>query len=168
MATAAAVLVPMSEIHVLRGGGQLTCMGLGSCVAVCALDPVANVGGMVHVMLPGMPADKELMKPGKYANTGLAELISRLEELGALRERLICAIAGGAQILQFGGATSTQLNVGERNAAAVGEQIDKQGLRCVAHDLGGNLGRTVSMTIETGEVRVRTVSGGEHVLCNLR
>jgi chemotaxis protein CheD len=31
--------------------GVLTCLGLGSCVAFIAYDPVARVGGVAHMVL---------------------------------------------------------------------------------------------------------------------
>ena len=30
----------------------LVCLGLGSCVALCARDPLNKIGGMVHMVLP--------------------------------------------------------------------------------------------------------------------
>jgi chemotaxis protein CheD len=168
MTTTTSVLVGMADIHVLRGPGTMTCIGLGSCVAVCALDPVADVAGMAHVMLPEAFADKEIVKPGKFADTAFVELLAQMERAGADPARLTWALAGGAQVFQFGAGAGSKLDIGARNGRALEEQLRTAGMQCKAQDIGGNLGRTVSLSVETGEVKVRTVAGGERVLCNLR
>jgi chemotaxis protein CheD len=161
---AAPVLVGMAELQAITGAALLTCLGLGSCVSVCALDPVANVSGMAHIMLPTSFADQEVDRPAKFADTGIRELVSSMEKLGAIRQRLVVAVAGGANV-----KTSEELlNIGKRNADAVIEQLQALGVRCVACDLGGHLGRTVTMSSDSGKVVVRTTSKGEDVLCTLR
>ncbi len=168
MAIAAApVLVGMAEIQVVRHVGQLTCLGLGSCIGLALLDPVAKVGGMVHVMLPESYAGKPVDKPGKFADTGVVELLRQLERAGASRARLVGAYAGGAQVFSFGSGEG-RLDIGSRNAAAVLAQVKALGLTIRGTDTGGNLGRTVTMAVDSGEVRVRTVSMGERLLCSLR
>lgn len=166
MTVAAPVLVGMAEIHTLRQTGQLACLGLGSCVGVCMLDPDNRIGGMAHIMLPEAYPGKPIDKPGKFANTGVPELLKMMERMGAQRHRLLVAIAGGAQVFSFGG--ESRLDIGARNSAAVREQLEQMGLRPKAIDIGGNLGRTVTMTVDNGHVRVRTVSQGERLLCELR
>lgn len=165
---ASAVLVGMAEIHVAKGAATFTCLGLGSCIGLVALDPVANVAGSAHIMLPEAFPNKNNDKPGKFANTAVPELLRMLEGLGAQNSRMKWAMAGGAQVFKFGGGANSRLDVGARNAAAV-EQLAKQyGLQLVARDVGGTLGRTVTFTAETGVVVVRTVSQGEVELCRLR
>jgi|CXWL01.1.fsa_nt_gi chemotaxis protein CheD len=167
--TTTSVMVGMAEIHVAKGVGQFTCLGLGSCIGICALDPVANIAGCAHIMLPESFADKIVDRPGKFANTGVPELLSVMERLGASKSRLVIAIAGGAQVFKFGsdGATS-RLDIGARNAKAVIETLSRYGLGVVASDVGGNVGRTISFTLETGNVTVRTAVNAEKQLTNLR
>lgn len=168
MATAQNILVGMSEIQVAKGEGQLVCLGLGSCIGLAALDPVTHIAGMVHVMLPEAFADKPNEKPGKFADTGIPALIAQLEKMGAQKSRLVLAMAGGAQVFKFGAGVSSKLDIGARNSIAVAEMLKKLGLRCIAQDVGGSLGRTVTMTVETGIMMVKTVSQGERRLCCLR
>lgn len=166
--TATSIVVGMAEIHVAKGAAKFTCLGLGSCIGLCALDPVSNVSGCAHIMLPEAFADKSNDKPGKFANTAVPEILSMLERLGAHRSRLVWAMAGGAQVFKFSAETSGKLDIGVRNAASVDTLIKSLGLRCLAKEVGGNLGRTVMMDAETGLITVRTVSLGEKPLCNLR
>lgn len=160
-------LVGMAEIQILRGSGQLSCLGLGSCIGLSMLDPEAKVGGMVHIMLPEAYPGKPVEKPGKFADTGVIQLIRMMERAGANRNKLVVAYAGGAQVFSFGNGES-RLDIGARNAAAVLVQLQALGMKSRAHDVGGNLGRTVTFSLETGQIRVRTVSQGEKLLCSLR
>lgn len=167
-AVGSALLVGMAEIQVIKGSGQLSCLGLGSCIGLCGLDPIANVAGMVHVMLPEAFQGKGEEKPGKFADTGVPALIAAMSKLGANPSRLVFAMAGGAQVFKFSANTESKLDIGSRNATAVQEKLRQQGLKLIAHDTGGNVGRTVTFTLETGIYTVRTVTIGEKTLCNLR
>lgn len=162
------IIVGMAEIHAVRSNAQFNCMGLGSCVGVCALDPLVGVGGMVHVMLPEAPVEKQVDRLGKFADTGIPEMIARMTGLGADLGRIRVAIVGGAQVAKFGADISAMAQIGERNVKAVGKQIEKLGLRLVKTDTGGNLGRAVQFDIDSGVVRVRTVNRGERELCSLK
>ena len=157
-------LVGMAEIKVAVGHAQFTCLGLGSCIGLIAFDPDAHVAGMVHVMLPAAFKDKPVDKPGKFADTGIPEMLKLLKEAGALQQRLIYAYAGGAQVFKYGAGASSTLDVGARNTTAVEEHLKKLGARVVAKEVGGSAGRTVLFDTATGEVRVRTVAAGEKLL----
>lgn len=160
----APVLVGLAEIQAINGAALLTCLGLGSCVSVCALDPTANVSGMAHIMLPCSPPDANAARPATFADTGVAELISSMEKLGAEKSRMVCAIAGGASLRSAVG----DLDMGRKTAEAVMLQLKNMGIKCTAVDLGGNVGRTVTMSSDSGKVVVSTINHGDNVLCNLR
>ena len=168
MPVASSVMVSMAEIHILKDRGIFSCLGLGSCIGVCMLDPTTNVAGMAHVMLPEAFPDRPGDKPGKFANTAIPHLLSELEKAGARKERLICAISGGAQVFKFGGDGANRLEIGRRNAEAVISHLKTNGLPLRAQEVGGSLGRTMTLCIETGLVMVRTVTQGERKLCSLR
>ena len=161
----APVLVGLAEVQAINGAAMLTCLGLGSCVSVCALDPIANISGMAHIVLPrSEPEAESQAKPGTFANTGVPELFKKMEDMGADRSRLVCAVAGGASTR----ATLPSFDLGRKTAEAVIEQIKNLGIKCVAADLGGNIGRTVTMIADSGKVFVSTIHKGENVLCSLR
>jgi chemotaxis protein CheD len=168
MAIATKILVGMAEIHVVKGPGSFSCLGLGSCIGLCMIDPVTHVAGMAHVMLPEAFADRKGEKPGKFADTAVPELIAQLEKAGAKKDRLVCAIAGGAQVFKFGAEGTNRLEIGRRNAEAVLTHLKSRGFAPKAQEVGGSLGRTMTLIVETGLVTVRTVTQGEQSLCNLR
>lgn len=169
MATGTQFLVGMAEIHATKGPALYTCLGLGSCIGLGFIDPTADVSGMIHIMLPEKFPNRPLDKPGKYADTGIEALLGQIESLGGNRRNLRLAYAGGAQVFKFGqGNPDSKLEVGLRNAGAVETILSKLGMRPLATDTGGSVGRTVTFCTITGEFKVRTINGGEKVLCKLR
>lgn len=169
MAVATTAVIGMAETEVIRGNGAFTCLGLGSCIGLFMLDPVSNVGGMAHIMLPEAFADRPVDRPGKFADTGVPALVDEMIKAGASKTRLVAAIAGGAQVFQFSnGNLGGRLDIGSRNTTAVMEMLQKLGVPLRASDVGGSLGRTVTATIESGVVKVRTVTQSERLLVNLR
>lgn len=136
----------------------LAALGLGSCIGLTVFDPVAKVAGMVHVMLPESDIASRPGPEGKYADTAIPALLAAVRKLGAEPTRLVCKMAGGAQM--FGnGSGGGMLNIGSRNAIAVRAALQSAGLRLRAAQTGGNFGRTLELRVGSGVVTVRTVGG---------
>ncbi len=145
------IVVGMGELQVTDcPSAVLTCLGLGSCVAVCAYEPVHKVGGMAHVVLPYHNGKQEMLS-AKYADTAVPLLIQEMRKFGILASRLIVKIAGGAQMSAALGVNNI-FKTGERNVAASKEAISKEGITLVAAETGGHYGRTVKMFIDTGKI----------------
>lgn len=159
----------MAEIQVFRGPARFSCLGLGSCIGLCALDADSGVGGMAHILLPTSYPGAEVRKPGRFADLALPALLGMMERLGARRKSIVMAYAGGAQVFNVGSSGGVSiLDIGARNSAEVARQIDVLGITGLGCDVGGSLGRTVSFDTETGDVKVRTITQGDKLLCNLR
>lgn len=140
---------------------QIVTYALGSCIGVCAFDPVTRVGGMLHFMLP-QPAEGSsdgIERPTLYASTGLPLLFRRLQEAGALRERCIVCAAGGAEIVGAAGAFA----IGKRNRTILRKLCWKDGTALAAEDVGDDFARTLVLSLVDGAVKVRS-HGGERVL----
>jgi chemotaxis protein CheD len=154
------VFIGMGEMQVLRSPEiVLSCIGLGSCIAVCAYDRVARVGGMVHVVLPTHDG-KSGNNLAKYANTAVPLLINEILAQGGVRPYLIVKIAGGAQMSMAPGI-SCNFKTGERNLSEAVMALEKAGVHLVGADTGGSKGRTVRLYLDTGRITVRTVGGVE-------
>jgi len=69
---------------------------LGSCVGVAIYDITANVGGIIHLLLPEPASLGSSWSPGSYATSGLPLFINALLHFGAKKENLQAVIAGGA------------------------------------------------------------------------
>jgi len=154
------------ELHVVGMGEMavtaspnvvLSCIGLGSCVAVCAYDNQSKIGGMAHIVLPlnhGLPGNN----PAKFADTAVPLLISEMIKKGSVKNQLIIKIAGGAQMTLAPGLRDT-FKTGERNLAQILLVLQRENIAIAAADTGGSVGRTVKMYIRTGQITIKTAHG---------
>jgi chemotaxis protein CheD len=128
----------------------LTTHALGSCIAVAIYDPVAQVAGLLHFMLPesSMDREKAQAKPFMFADTGIPKLFHGAYNLGAVKQRLIVTVLGGAQVLD----TSNTFNIGKRNYLAIRKILWKAAVLVHHEDVGGTLPRSVRMQVGTGRI----------------
>lgn len=158
--TSSSIKVGLGQIAASADASDvLAALGLGSCIGLVFIDPVARVAGMAHVMLPesGISNGAGHLE-GKYADTAVPALLAEVRRLGADPKRLVIKMAGGAQMFANGSGAGV-LNIGARNAIAVRAALQKQGLSLRAAQTGGSVGRTLEVGVGTGLVTVRTVGG---------
>jgi chemotaxis protein CheD len=127
---------------------------LGSCIAVVLHDPTRKVGGMIHYMLPlsEVAPDKAEQKPAMFADTGVPILFKTMYELGCRKENLVVKAVGGGKLFEASGL----FDIGRRNYVVLRKIFWKNGVLIAAEDVGGNVSRTVRLTVETGQVVVRS------------
>ncbi len=161
------IMVSMGQLAVsTRPGDILTALGLGSCVAVCAYDPFARVAGMIHVVLPNSAIGRPGDPPAKFADQGVPRLIEGVAGHGGARSRLRVAILGGANVLSSANHKGA-LDIGSRNVTGILEALTSERLTCHASDVGGKVSRTVRLRVQTGEVSIKTIRGGEQTFARL-
>ena len=131
----------------------LVTYSLGSCIGVSIWDPEVRVGGMLHYMLPdsSLAPKKAEAIPAMFADTGLPCLFRAAFELGAVKKRLIVKVAGGSQLLDDSGT----FNIGKRNYVMLRKIFWKNSVLIDAEDVGGSVGRTVRLDVDTGRVRLK-------------
>ncbi len=150
------IVVGLGELQVSDSpSAVLSCLGLGSCVAVSAYDAVAKVAGLVHIVLPSSDG-RDVKLPGKFADTALPALLEEMGKLGALKSRLTVKIAGGAKISMTQNSNSI-FKTGERNIEATKLHAAEHGLRIVSEEVGGSTGRTLRLYADSGRVTVTQV-----------
>lgn len=150
------IKVGMADLNFCQSPDAITTLGLGSCVGVVLYDPVVKIAGMVHIMLPDSTKIKNNENKAKFADTGIEEMLNIVIKQGASRARLKAKIAGGAQMFAFS-SENDLLRVGQRNAEAVKEELNKLRIPLVAEDTGKNYGRTIEFYPETGDLLVKAV-----------
>jgi chemotaxis protein CheD len=149
-------MIGIGEYHV--GSGPMMTIGLGSCIGLTVYDRELHIGAMVHIMLPESSGRTD--RPGKYADTAVPLLISKLIERGSRNTSLVVKMAGGACMFEYFG---NNLNIGERNAERVRAVLADHHLRISAEEVGGKTGRTVAFyPDEGGKVTVRSADGAAH------
>ncbi len=150
------VMIGIGEYFV--GSSPMMTIGLGSCIGLTIYDRDLRIGAMVHIMLPESSGRTD--RPGKYADTAVPLLLSKLTERGSQRSSLVVKMAGGASMFEYFG---NNLNIGERNVERLRVILAQNRLRISAEEVGGKSGRTVSFYPgENGKVTVRSADGAAH------
>ncbi len=144
------IVVGIGEMKLARGKEELITYALGSCVGVTMYDPIVQVGGLLHVMLPEKPGG-ETDNVFRYADSGIEEMLRRLKDMGFVKERAVVKIAGGARMF---GETGNFMDIGNRNVESVRRVLEREGLKITAQDIGGSKPRTVSMATSSGMVSI--------------
>lgn len=132
---------------------------LGSCVAACIHDPVVNLGGMNHFMLPEGDLNSPASATMRYGAFAMEVLINELLKAGAVRERLQAKVFGGGAVL----ASMQQMNIGERNAEFVLKYLALERITVAAQDLGGDHPRRINYFPRSGQVRMRKLTTANRV-----
>ncbi len=134
---------------------RLATYSLGSCIGITIYDPLARVGGMLHYLMPESRFDREkaVENPFRYADTGIPALFKEAYKKGAQKDRIRVVVAGGA--CTRGG--SGVFKVGELNQQAARRILARNRIKPGYIDLGGNVSRTVTLDIGTGNVTISSL-----------
>ncbi|MEO0936530.1 MAG: chemotaxis protein CheD [Pseudomonadota bacterium] len=123
---------------------------LGSCVACCLWDPEARVGGMNHMLLS--------VRTTSYTHCNTAGvnamevLINDIIKLGGVRGNLKAKVFGGAQMV------SGLSEIGISNGRFVLEFLEREGITCESHSLGGVSARMLKYWPTEGRVLQKIAS----------
>lgn len=167
-------IIGVSDFHVTDNPGEtIITYALGSCLGIAMFDPVAGVGGLLHVMLPLSKADPEKarIKPAMYVDTGLAELLSGCYNYGASKKNIIITVAGGASMKR--NDDEDYFKIGKRNFTTLRKLLWKNGFMIEKQDVGGNSSRTMAIRMSDGLVTVNklpigtTCATGHKVGCDV-
>ncbi|RMF79349.1 MAG: chemotaxis protein CheD [Nitrospirae bacterium] len=133
-------------------GAVIVTHGLGSCIGVAIYDPVVQVAGLLHYMLPEAKdhPEKAQANPLIFGDLGIPRLFKAAYALGAEKPRIVVKLAGGASLIDGAG----MFNVGKRNHLLARKLMWKNGVSIHAEAVGGTVSRTVSLEVATGRVQV--------------
>ncbi|GIX47033.1 MAG: chemotaxis protein CheD [Candidatus Tectimicrobiota bacterium] len=133
----------------------LVTYALGSCLGIALYDPVARVGGLLHVMLPSsaLDPDKARQNPYMFVDSGVPRLFHACYQAGAQKQRLVVKVAGGATMVADG--EEDYFQIGKKNFVMLRKLLWKNGVLLKACDVGGTCSRTLSLAIGSGEVLVK-------------
>ncbi len=150
------IVVGMADMRVAHAPDDLLITyALGSCLGIAIYDPVARVGGLLHVMLPTSTLDEDKAKqnPYMFVDTGVHKLFRECYALGGLKERLTVSVAGGACTSTTG---NDHFQIGQRNFTMLRRLLWKNGVLLGHHDVGGNQPRTMQLDMDSGQVVLKT------------
>lgn len=151
-------------MKITRAPGTLITYALGSCIGICLYDPVLRLGGMIHIMLPETVSRQDGGNIFKYADTGILEMIRKMEVFGGVTSRMTAKIAGGAKMFDIPGDSNTGIgNIGKRNIESVKKVLQQCKIRLVKEDVGSNYARTMLFDTDTGQVTIRSYGRSDNV-----
>lgn len=131
---------------------------LGSCVAVCLIDPVLQIGGINHFMLPYWNG-QGLASP-KYGNIAIDRLMDKMLSLGCSKSNLKAKIFGGGEVIE---TNIVQFNIGQRNIEVARTMLEEMKIPIVSSSVGGKLGRKIEFFTSTGDVRQKYVQKTQQI-----
>ncbi len=156
------ITVGMADLRVTSDpDSMLVTYALGSCIAVLVHDPVRQVGGMIHYMLPlsSITPEKSREKPAMFADTGVPMLFERMYALSCRKADLVVRVAGGANISDEHGV----FEIGKRNYVILRKLLWKAGVAIAGEAVGGAVSRTVRLFVASGRTTLRTSDSREEV-----
>lgn len=157
------VIVDMADMKTSDDpAGVLCTYVLGSCLAVAIYDPVVHVGGLLHFIMPeaALNTQKALQNPYLFADTGIPLLYRSAYKMGAVKERIICRLAGGANVLD----PNQVMNFGVRNHLAAKTVLSKNNVQIAGERVGGLAGMNLTLHLATGRAVVTLPNGEESEL----
>ena len=126
---------------------------LGTCLGVAIYDPLAAVGGLIHLLLPEPMSIDGTFQPEKYASTGFPLFLQALAGAGAAVENMKACIAGGALVGPLEDS-DLELDIGGRTAERVMQIIAAEGICVDKLETGGFFTCSLTLNLSTWECRI--------------
>lgn len=150
------ITISMAEFRVVHNPCILESIGIGSCAVICLFDRKRKIAGMAHAMLPDSKQAVADVNPLRFVDKAVDVMLSSMHSLGCKNTEIRAKIIGGAEMFR---SILTTSHVSENNIKAAREKLEKEGIRIVAEEVGGNQGRSVWFDTETGDVVVGRIHG---------
>jgi chemotaxis receptor (MCP) glutamine deamidase CheD len=125
---------------------------LGSCVAACIHDPISQIGGMNHFLLPEPGSDGQAS--ARYGSYAMDLLINQIMKLGGDRRRLVAKVFGAAHSLG-------SPEVARRNQAFIRTYLEREQIAVRGARLGGTQALEVRFETQSGRALCRPLSRWE-------
>ncbi len=140
-------------------GDLVVTHALGSCIGIAIYDARAQVGGILHFMLPlsSVNPEKAQANPAMFADTGIPTFFKAAYRLGAARGALKIRMAGGAQVFD----DKDFFAVGKRNQVVARKIFWKNNMLIEKEHVGGRASRT--MYLDVGSGRTWLVVQGQEI-----
>jgi len=138
--------VNTGEVKAAVEKGILRSVGIGSCVVVAAYNLREKIGGMAHIMLPGVAPQQSLEKT-KYAFDGIEQLLNQMFETGAGTDEIEVCLVGAGNVLKKEDDT-----ICEANIESVTQILKGKNISVMASVLGGTKRKSVFMDVEDGSI----------------
>lgn len=140
--------VQIGQVKVGRAGQSLHAI-LGSCIGLGLLFPPKGIFGLAHCLLP--KAFSQVSEPGgRHVDQALETLVSMMELSQRELRRTQAIVVGGANMTMPADTDPDRL-VGSLNARSAYQAVRARGMRNIHEDVGGLMGRQVTIDCTSGE-----------------
>ena len=154
-------IVPVGDMKIGQIPDILVADALGSCLCLTAYDPVSQVGGLLHAMLPlsKVNLQKAAVNPYMFVDTGIPALFEALLEHGFEKDHSAVKAVGCGNPM----GSREVFKIGERNYSVLQEILVKEGVCLAAEDVGGTASRAVQLDLASGHTIISS-NGTKRVL----
>ena len=153
------ISVGIGEMHMRANTHSvLIAPNLGSCLGVAVYDNVKQTGALMHCLVPSArtTSDKGVSDPYRYVDVGMAKLIQTFLNDGSKKTDLTIVAVGCASMNDSNGT----FEIGKKNFTIFRKILWKNNLLLKAHDVGGEMARTLTLKMASGEIWLK--KQGEH------
>ncbi len=145
------ILIPIGEYYISAKPDEELITVAGSCVAVTVYDKTKQIGGMLHIVLPGKRAKLRKQKINTYyADTGIHILIEEMIKKGVKLEHISANIIGGAS----SGTIKDDNNIGRKNVETALRILHDKKIEIDKINTGGRYSYKILLNIESGELKI--------------
>ncbi len=130
---------------------------LGTCVGVTICDRKAEIGGLIHLLLPEWTGVDRPRKAEAYATTGLPLFLDALYGAGASKDNMEACIAGGALVGPVS-KLDLDLDIGGRTEGIVQGLLKEAGIPIRQEETGGYFSCRLSFDMKTLESSIRPIT----------
>lgn len=134
-----------------REAENLTSTGIGSCLVITLYDPELKLGAISHPMLYRDPQSAGAGPDAVYLDTAIEQMLEKLLARGAVRARLEAKLVGAANMF-----SAFKPDIPSRNVSGARAKLRREGIRLVGECVGGSIGRSAALALDTGIVTVKT------------
>ncbi len=156
----ATVVVGMGQCATVEAPTILRAIGLGSCVAIAVFAPAQHLAGLAHCMLPAQGDDTG--RPGRYVDSAIPHLLDALRSAGATAPFAATLVGGASMFADL--TTAAAVDIGQANIAAARAMLTSSAIPLRSEDVGGQVGRSITVDPATQQVLVHTIRGGTRCL----
>lgn len=151
-------VVPSGKYVVSRKAGLALEAFLGSCVGVTIRDKEAEVGGLIHLLLPEWSGYGKSLNPELYAKSGLPIFLNALCKAGADKSRMEAVIAGGA-LMGPVSKLDINLDIGGKTVEVSREILADESIPIREEETGGYLGCRLCIDLNSLESTIEPILG---------
>jgi len=149
--------VSIGERLITRDPITFGIFNLGSCLALCAIDQVADLAGIIHCLVPQASANRAESSPYLSVEVGVPKFLEEMIQMGADKKNLKIYVVGCGDF----GSERDPLKVGSRNYTMLRKIAWKHNMLIEKECVGGSEAKTV--IVDWGKKEV-TVKVGEKLI----